>query len=300
MLTPQEILVSEILAQMPQLVFECEVRSSLPPAWGCRRRRSAIHLPYSPSHPLRLRLRLSKTPSPPHPATKDGVALTSDTDTLPVVKAKASPATPLSFSPSESDEKPVVLKKKQSRKRKRDDFLRTIEELTKSKQLLQGEIDNVKRYQDDLKAFNLKLKARLGELSVGHQKENPSMNMGLQRVDAWVNSSSMAENQDPDQCHQHVRRSVCQMGESCQTTTSLPSTSGSGMVANANMGPFGIPDLNASPDDSIPVDSSQPFDLSIANRDVTRFMAAQARQNRIMIKRVKNFMVTNKPRSSSR
>ncbi|XP_028765670.1 uncharacterized protein LOC114723631 [Neltuma alba] len=295
MLTPEEIQVLEILARLPQLVFESEVPSLLPSAWGCRRRRSAIDLPSYQSHSLRLRLRVSKTPSPSHPATKDGVAQTSDTDSLPVVKANApSPATPLSFSPSESDEKPVVLKKKQSRKRKRDDLLRTIEELTKSKQLLLGEIDNVKRYHDDLKAHNLKLKARQEELSVGRQKENSSMNMGLQGANASGNSPSMAENRDPDQRHHDGQRIACQAGESCQPTTSLPSTSGSGIV------PFGIPDLNVYPDDTIPVDSSQPFELSLANKQLSRFMAAQARQKRIMIKRVKNFMGTSKPRSSSR
>ncbi|XP_054799203.1 uncharacterized protein LOC129303729 isoform X2 [Prosopis cineraria] len=299
MLSAEETRVLEILARLPQLILESEVRSFLPSAWGCKRRRSAIDLPSNQSHSLRLRLRLSRTPSPSHPAAKDGVAHASDTDSLPAVKANApSPATPLSFSPSESDEKPVVLKKKQSRKRKRDDFLRTIEELTSSKQLLQGEVDNVKRYLDDLIAHNLKLKARKEELSVGRQRENPSVKMGLQRVDAPVKTSSMAENQDPDQRHQQAKRIACQMGESCQPTTSLPSISGSGMVANTSMGPFGIPDLNVSPDDSMPVDCSQPFDLSLANKHLSRVMAAKARQNRIMIKRVKNFIVTSKPRSS--
>lgn len=128
MLTLDEAEVLEILVRLPRLIFESEAPKPFPFTWGTKRRRSAIDVAPSPSR-LRFRLRLPPftTPSPLHPATDGasgggggGGGPTSDTDSLPPVKAEASsPATPLSFSPSESDEKPIVLKKKIPLKRVR-------------------------------------------------------------------------------------------------------------------------------------------------------------------------------------
>ncbi|KAF7829569.1 uncharacterized protein G2W53_011902 [Senna tora] len=143
---------------------------------------------------------------------------------------------------------------------------------------MKQEIENVKRYFDDLKAYNLKLKARKEELRVGH---NGRMQMTIQRVDA-DGSVKASEIQDPAQLHHLIAN---------QINESLPSN-----VVNY----LGIPDLNVSLDESNPPDSAQPFDISMANKHLCRVMAAQARQKRIQLNRVKNSMGINKPRHSNR
>ncbi|XP_057423532.1 F-box/kelch-repeat protein At1g57790-like [Lotus japonicus] len=79
---------------------------------------------------------------------------------LSAAVSPASPASPLSFSRSESDEK---LKAKPSLASKREHYLRMVEledHLTKTKESLNQAIDKVKSHYDQLKKFNLKLRER--------------------------------------------------------------------------------------------------------------------------------------------
>lgn len=68
------------------------------------------------------------------------------------------------------------------------------------------------------------------------------------------------------------------------------------------MGPKGVPDLSVSHEEFIQVDSYQPLDVNVTmvNKDLSRAMAAQARQRRIQINRLKNPIGNSKPRFSCR
>ncbi|KAI4336776.1 hypothetical protein L6164_015258 [Bauhinia variegata] len=324
MLTADEIEVAEILVHLPNLILESESRRQFPFSWGFKKRRSAIDVSPVPAPSLRgLRLSASPAPSPSplHRATCGFVGPSCDTQAPPLVKPEAtSPATPLSFSPSESDEKPILLKRRTPLNRKREEYLKIIHELTERRDLLRAEVENVKRYYDELKIFNLKLKARKKELNAGPKRENPYLENGLPLPLAHYNSVNVSSSSDVEnQVHHHqqqlsssqnylspVFNQTCGISQTSgrvqcgysQPTTSLPSSLG---VVNGNLvGPIGIPDLNVSLEESIAADPCQPLDLSMGNKNLNRAMAAQARQKRIQIYRVKNPIGISKPRYSYR
>ncbi|KAJ1421625.1 hypothetical protein SESBI_13577 [Sesbania bispinosa] len=257
MFTPTEIEVAEILVNFPTQVLELERKRGFPFTWGRKKKRSAI----------------SVTPS------------TSLSLPLPPLKpeASSSPATPLSFSPSESDDNPTLARRNVSLKRKREHYLKRVEELTKDNELLKGEIKNVKCYYDRLKDFNLKLKARKQELSLGPNQVQKQVELqspgAVQDVPLMVNQTA-----GPPQMSEGEEG----VTEACgRGTTSLgaPSSSGS---ANSNsnggydVGPIGIPDLN------IPLEESESYESldgngNVINKELSRAIAAQARQNRLLI-----------------
>lgn len=80
----------------------------------------------------------------------------------------------------------------------------------------------------------------------------------------------------------------------------LPSSNGSGM-AHSNMGPSGLPDLNISAEGTIGIESSGPVDLNVGNKNLGRAMAlaAQARQRRMLIRRIKKIQVSNNAASNN-
>ncbi|KAL4650188.1 hypothetical protein ACB092_01G068900 [Castanea dentata] len=232
----------------------------------------------------------------------------------PTVAVKAgtlSPVTPLSFSlGSESDDKPKNALKFKIVKRKREDWLEITEGLTQNRDFLKREIGNAMRCYDGLKAFNLELKARKHEFCHGHMKENPYLEdgerfklaKGFVQVQPTANSLINAQNQDHQQqihsvvkqklfiVNQRVQRS--EIDEKLQHPTrqmhsSLPTSTGFGCVVNNNEDPSSLPDLNVSIEDTVGVGSSGPSDLTVANRISYKAMAAQARQRRIQICRVK-------------
>lgn len=125
---------------------------------------------------------------------------------------------------------------------------------------------------------------------------------GFVQVQPTVNSLINAQNQDHQQqihsvvkqklfvVNQRVQRS--EIDEKLQHPTSqmhssLPTSTGFGCVVNNNEDPSSLPDLNVSIEDTVGVGSSGPFDLTVANRISYKAMAAQARQRRIQICRVK-------------
>ena len=103
-----ELEVSKILFEIPRIIFQSENRNRLLVAWGVRKRRSAIDPDlYPPSVP---------SSSSPH-LPSSCVGPTCDDDDPPAKVEPSSPATPLSFSPSESDGKSKRSKKSVSSKK---------------------------------------------------------------------------------------------------------------------------------------------------------------------------------------
>jgi len=72
-----------------------------------------------------------------------------------------------------------------------------------------------------------------------------------------------------------------------QLQPSLPPSSTGFGVAHCIMGPSGLPDLNLCAEGTVGIDSYGPFDLNLANKNFSRTMAAQARQRRTLIRRIK-------------
>ncbi|XP_057435065.1 uncharacterized protein LOC130727827 isoform X2 [Lotus japonicus] len=265
-ITLREKEVAEILVDLPALIFKFDRARGFPFTWGCKKRRSAINVsPYpSPRHH-------HHHPPPPPP-----------------LKAEvSSPATPLSFSPSESDDNnnnnPSVFRRNVSLKRKREHYLNVAEVITKDNELLQGEIQTVKSYLQRLKDFNSKLKTKKRELIVG----------------SILQHSGTAEHR-PLVVRQTAEPPRVSDGDGAAArgkgTTSLgDSTSG-------DVGPSKIPDLNMpceeEEEERVAVEVSEEAE---ASTNLCRTMAAaQARHNRLQIQRVKNPIGSNKNRYSFR
>uniref|UniRef100_F6H082 Uncharacterized protein n=1 Tax=Vitis vinifera TaxID=29760 RepID=F6H082_VITVI len=122
-----ELEVSEILIQIPLIIFQAENRNRLLVPWGVRKRRSAIDPElYPPSVP--------SSSSPHLPGTCVGP--TCDDDDPQAKVEPSSPATPLSFSPSETDGKSKRSKKSVSSKKKKENLLKMVEDLTHQKESL--------------------------------------------------------------------------------------------------------------------------------------------------------------------
>ncbi|XP_057470068.1 uncharacterized protein LOC130759030 isoform X2 [Actinidia eriantha] len=134
--TDDEIEVSEILPNLPNLIFESEPRYRFSVKWGDKRRRSGIGLSPSPSLLQR----------------------------RPKVKAQASsPATPLSFSPSESDEKSKHSHKKVPKKRTREEWLEIIDGLIQSRELLRGIRFCIKTTHSEIKSSHYIIPSTLAQ-----------------------------------------------------------------------------------------------------------------------------------------
>ncbi|RVW42571.1 hypothetical protein CK203_085384 [Vitis vinifera] len=257
-----ELEVSEILIQIPLIIFQAENRNRLLVPWGVRKRRSAIDPDlYPPSVP--------SSSSPHLPGTCVGP--TCDDDDPQAKVEPSSPATPLSFSPSETDGKSKRSKKSVSSKKKKENLLKMVEDLTHQKESLMTEIENVERFYNQLKALNSELKAKKQQL-----------NLDTAITEARVESREQDHHQQPLPLLLH------------------DSAPASALVANP-MGPRVIPDLNVSPEETLGPElvASLDLNLSIAlNADTTqlnRAAAAQARKKRLQIYKVKKPKVGSSP-----
>ncbi|KAJ9674952.1 hypothetical protein PVL29_024080 [Vitis rotundifolia] len=217
-----ELKVSEILIQIPLIIFQAENRHRLLVTWGVRKRRSAIDPDlYPPSVP--------SSSSPHLPGTCVGPTCNDDD---PQAKVEpSSPATPLSFFPSESDGKSKRSKKSVSSKKKKENLLKMVEDLTHQKELLKMEIENVQQFYNQLKALNSELKTK------------KQLNLDTVIVEARVESREQAHPQQllPLLLHD--------------------STPTSALVANP-MGPCVIPDLNVYPKETLGLELIAPLDLN--------------------------------------
>ncbi|KAL6316525.1 hypothetical protein AAG906_018228 [Vitis piasezkii] len=226
-----ELEVSKILFDIPRIIFQSENRNRLLVAWGVRKRRSAIDPDlYPPSVP---------SSSSPH-LPGSCVGPTCDDDDPQAKVEPSSPATPLSFSPSESDGKSKRSKKSVSSKKKKENLLKMVEDLTHQKESLKTEIENVERFYNQLKALNSELKPKT-------------------TAEARVESREQDHHQQPLPLLLH---------------DSVPA---SALVANP-MGPRVIPDLNVSPEETLGPElvASLDLNLSIAlNADTTQLNRLQ-------------------------
>ncbi|XP_042007337.1 uncharacterized protein LOC121755953 [Salvia splendens] len=140
--TEDEIAVADILLNLKTTMLP--LSESLPNCkWGLRRKRSCLVSPPSISASSN-RIEDRKAPIKAEEARTTG-----------------SPDTPLIFSHSESDDKPKHSSKKtsKSKSKAREDYLDLIDEETKRKKLLTGEIAKVRKYYNELKETNRRLKA---------------------------------------------------------------------------------------------------------------------------------------------
>lgn len=266
--------VAEILLNLPSLIIKSECESGIVPlTWGCKKKRSDIAV------------------SPKGQAS--------------------SPATPFSFSPSESDDNnnnTTLLRRNVSLKRKREHYLKIIQDLTKDNNLLYGEIKNVKSYFDKLKDYNFKMKARKQELTHGPSQgdlvhKQPQSQMQFTGV---AHQSPLNLNQTAGPAQMRDNEGVVQQGSGHATTSFRVGTT---TTTTNDVGPNGIPDLNLPFEESMTMEFSEPLDVnvnmnvnvSVANdKNLSRALAAQARQNRLHIYRVKNPIGNAKPRYSCR
>ncbi|XP_044475173.1 uncharacterized protein LOC123203068 [Mangifera indica] len=172
-----EFEVAEIFLQLPQLIFESESLYRL--SWGRKRRGS------------------SKTDHPSFPPL--------GSNSIPEIETpKAlSPATPLSFPPSESDDKFKQSKRKVSLKRKKEELLEELKDLAERKEFFKEEIKNLQGYYDEQKLLNLSLKAKKQMLILGLPNEDSASQTNLNHA-AMLNIPD--EQQQPSSYLVHIHR----------------------------------------------------------------------------------------------
>ncbi|KAH6780201.1 hypothetical protein C2S52_011438 [Perilla frutescens var. hirtella] len=261
--TEDEIIVSQILLDLRNLMSLSESLSNY--NWGCRRKRSCLDPPPPPpltsaSFSLENRIEEKRARIKAEEAAQDekhvGAARTT-----------ASPDTPLSFSLSESDEKPKHSSKKTSKKRSREEYLDMIEGLTQRRELLAGEIENVKKYYNKLMADNAQLKAMKQKVL------NSGMSLGTEL------SQQYRIDHQPSTANPTAQESVGPTAAHLQ-----PSDGGLGSVNHG--GPLGF-DLNLPAEEAFGVELYRPLEVSRPIAD-KRAIFAEARRKRIGIIKTKS------------
>ncbi|XP_030541421.1 uncharacterized protein LOC115748907 [Rhodamnia argentea] len=272
--TEDEHRVAEILLELRWLFVD-----RFPRGWGAKRRRSALRGGSSPPSPAR-----PSPPPQPQPPKCPARAAIEDRVGPPKVHA-ASPDTPLSFSPSESDGNKAKQShsKRKSTKRvvpKREEWLKLLPLLEEQGDALRKEVENVRRYRDQVKALNSMLKARKEELIIrvipGEAKQGPepSTRLTLGGQSAEPTAASLPSGSD-----RHL--------------PSIPGEAASVPETSETRDPVGpgrdIPDLNIG---------LAPFDGTTLDEEWSSRAraAAEARQRRKLIYRAKNPTAAVKPR----
>ncbi|KAJ8561328.1 hypothetical protein K7X08_027518 [Anisodus acutangulus] len=198
-----EIEVSNILLNLSSLIEESESRSRVSPVtWSCKRKRSDRNLGFNSA---------CSSEESDNVEVEDKIIELKSSEAI-------SPDTPLSFSPTKFDDKDKYPSKKSSKGKTREELLNTIEKLTKCRELLRGEVENVRSYYNSQKAYNLELKA---------MKERVITNLN-------------GQGQGSETCH----RSQYPMGQFPQAQPMFSSANGLGSMNHT--GPVGIPDLSVT------------------------------------------------------
>ncbi|TYI75434.1 hypothetical protein E1A91_D06G004100v1 [Gossypium mustelinum] len=246
--TMEDIEVANIMLELPRLIlrpprFSC--------TWGCRRKRS-----------------VSTSSPPPSQQPLSSSAIVGPTEKV----LSSSPDTPLSFCPSEPDEKPQPQpqppKKKTSvntLKRKKEQILEMVEDFTHRNELLKKDIEIKRQLLDQQIAENLELKSK-------KQKLNQSLLTPVtnKRLDLGVQSAQVSIGQYHHYQHQgipsRVHHQTLMMDRMVEMISMLPSSNG-------------IPDLNVAAEEAF-------IDLDTVTKGRA---AAEARFKRRQICRAKNY-----------
>lgn len=205
-----------------------------------------------------------------------------------------SPATPLSFSPSESESKPKQLRRARRRalkKKKSNEQLReVVAELTSQREQLKHEITKVLDYYEKLQAANLALKARRLELFLLRKRGQFDLN-SCKSLNAYKERTEQLNpvfegKQAPELSAEERKAPIVRHTPAVDATTivgnfrypqvDIPLLSESGLTLQSNC--------------SYPVLGTNLFADEAARRDFhcKAAIAARARKRRIEINRVKN------------
>ncbi|XP_043712352.1 uncharacterized protein LOC122661099 isoform X2 [Telopea speciosissima] len=302
-----EFEAAEILLQLPQLIVQEKYGFGSPFSfsWGTKRRRSAAD-----SNPL-----------PPHLPSSPPLLSNSFNSSKSSLKVESSsPVTPLSFSPSESDSKPVMV---YNRKKTKQEMLEIIQHLGENVRILKQELPKTMAHYEMLKRTNSMLRQMEGELSSCEKQKEHNLNstprsitgLALEKVPLSVPVEATEDKENEDKGEQQegeeefpvMNRQAevvlerltsgsetmesCSFKEPCELKWVSPvMSSGIGFVMAKQLSPLGLPDLNFSTEDSLGIDFSHYYELSKAA------IAAQARKRRIEINRYKSCTASVKPR----
>lgn len=278
-----ELLVAEVLVSLSDTILKAEASrvSRSQPCWGVRKKRSAIFAAQSDGG----------EPLPTAALEERGAAAAA---AAPAKAEVDSPATPLSFPRSESDEK-LNPSKGTSRKRKREELLQTLKDCTERRDFLRGEIEAVRLHYDSLKSFNSELK----ELLVRHEIGTPpQQQLGISHHTtansnntASLNPTLTLEIGQPDAVHQtsfpvpHDQQPSVSDGAASQPHHSEVKMAPS--PASASPHPPYVLDLNVAAWESGDVDAPHSLDLSLCIIADERARAAEARKRRRELQRSK-------------
>ncbi|XP_073128951.1 uncharacterized protein [Henckelia pumila] len=279
--TEDEFSVSQILLELQNLFMVSELGKNF--IWGRRKIRSSLAeaSSCSPEQPTS------------RPASVDGeVKLVS----TPPVKAEecaaaktSSPTTPLSFLPSDSDEKSKHSSKKSSKKRSREKYNNMIEGLMECGDLLRGELGKVRSYYNELRNYNSELKAmKLQILKTCPNKEDSQMetigftNLVVEPTQHY--RMTMLTHRQPFIADPTAPKFKHSFGP---ITAPKIGSFYNGLEPVNRVGPAIIPDLNLSAEEAFGVDASQPLDVDIALAD-KRVRFAEARRMRRGIIKIKS------------
>ncbi|KZV33146.1 hypothetical protein F511_18162 [Dorcoceras hygrometricum] len=272
--TQEELLVAEILLGLESVIPLARFN------WGFRKKRSCLDAapPAPPSFQIveeDIEVRRPLVEAEKEDATAAATATTS-------------PATPLSFSPSESDEKSRRSSKNNSKKRSTAEFIDMIEELTEHGDLLRVKVENARKQYNELKSLNSDLKAmkqvalKTRQIEEGPQREmGRFLNLGMDFIQR--DETIMVPHRQPFVADQTAYKIHDCFGPII-TQTYSPTN---GLDSVNSVGPSGIPDLNLTAEEAFEVDSIQPFDV---NREIAdrRARFAEARRMRRGIIKIKS------------
>ncbi|XP_075494601.1 uncharacterized protein LOC142532203 [Primulina tabacum] len=258
--TEDELFVSQILIELVSLFMVSELKTKF--LWGRKKRRSS--LPEASSY------------SPEQPTSRSASVHSKDKEVkvrTPQVKAEeecpaaksSSPTTPLSFFPSESDEKSKYSSKKSSKKR---------------------ELEKVRNYYNEFRTYNSELKAeKLQVLKTCPKKEDSQLEtIGFTNlvVDPTQHyRMTMLTRQQPFIADPTAQKFQHSFGP---ITAPQIGSFFNGLELVNHVGPAKIPDLNLSAEEAFGVDTSQPLDVDRALADKRARFAEARRMRRGIIK----------------
>ncbi|OIW15662.1 hypothetical protein TanjilG_08418 [Lupinus angustifolius] len=261
--------VSELLLELHRVILDLEVPliSLLPFTWGCKRIRSSIQY-YNPTTALTTCDAIARPP-----LHHGGAAVSTP------FEAASSPATPLSLSLTEPDgkvEKPLRGKA-------------SLEKLSYSYN---------SSNKSEAKKPNLGSECPMQFVYAPNQINSPNPMVGnLQYTTQYVALMLNQTCGPPQICNtesitqfQYVscNHSMPMQVAPSSLLSSSPNSSSAALGLVNNTSRNGILDLNVSSEEFIHVESCQPLDLNVVNKDLNRVIAAQARQRRIQINKLKN------------